>query len=129
MLHEELTKKIIHCAHMVHSELGFGFLEAVYGNALYKELCHHGLKCECQKALDVYYKGEVVGHYIPDMIVEDNIIIELKAVADLRKEHELQLLNYLAASKKEVGLLINFGHSVQVKRKIMTPVKIKPCNP
>ena len=66
---------------------------------------------------------------ITEWIVEDNIIIELKAVADLRKEHELQLLNYLAAIKKEVGLLINFGHSVQVKRKIMTPVKIKPCNP
>jgi GxxExxY protein len=113
----------------VYQGMGAGFLEAVYGNALYKELCQNGLKCECQKALDVYYKGEVVGLYIPDMIVEDNIIIELKAVADLRKEHELQLLNYLAASKKEVGLLINFGHSVQVKRKIMTPVKIKPCNP
>ena len=120
MLYEELTKRIIHYAHLVHSELGFGFLEAVYANALYKELCHNELKCECQKALNVYYKGEIVGHYVPDMIIEDTVIVELKAVADLRKEHELQLLNYLAASKKEVGLLINFGHSVQVRRKVMT---------
>ncbi len=125
MLYEELTKKIIHCAHQVHSELGFGFLEAVYGNALYKELCHCGLNCECQKALDVYYKGEIVGHYVPDMIIEDTVIVELKAVVDLRKEHELQLLNYLAASKIKVGLLINFGHSVQVKRKVLTHHKEK----
>ena len=129
LYNEEITRTIIGAAQEVHRELGFGFLEAVYGNAIYKELTNRGIKCECQKPIDVFYKGEVVGHYIPDMIVEDNIIIELKAVADLRKEHELQLLNYLAASKKEVGLLINFGHSVQVKRKIMTPVKIKPCNP
>ncbi|MBR2292560.1 MAG: GxxExxY protein [Prevotella sp.] len=120
MLHEELTKKIIHAAHLVHDELGFGFLEAVYGNALYKELSRMGLKCECQKAIDVYYKGEVVGHYVPDMIVEDTVIVELKAVVDLKPEHEWQLLNYLTACRKEVGLLINFGHSVRVRRKILT---------
>lgn len=120
MIYEELTKKIIHAAHLVHDELGFGFLEAVYGNALYKELLRMGLKCECQKPIDVYYKGDIVGHYVPDMIVEDIVIIELKAVVDLKPEHEWQLLNYLTACKKEVGLLINFGHSVKVKRKILT---------
>ena len=120
MLYEELTKQIIHAAHLVHNELGFGFLEAGYGNALYKELKNMGMNCECQKPIDVYYKGDVVGHYIPDMIVEDTVIIELKAVSDLKPEHEWQLLNYLTACKKEVGLLINFGHSVKVKRKIIT---------
>ena len=120
MLYEEITKVIIGAAQEVHRELGFGFLEAVYGNALYKELTRKGLKCECQKPIDVYYKNEVVGHYVPDMIVEDVIIVELKAVADLRPEHEWQLVNYLTACRKELGLLINFGHSVKVKRKIFT---------
>ena len=120
MLYEDITEKIIGAAQEVHRELGFGFLEAVYGNALFKELQRRGLKCECQKPIDVYYKGEVVGHYVPDMIVEDKIIIELKAVVDLRPEHEWQLVNYLAACMKELGLLINFGRSLKVKRKKFT---------
>ena len=120
MLYEELSEKIVHAAHLVHDGLGFGFLEAVYGNALYKELCGMGLKCECQKTMDVFYKGEKVGHYIADMVVEDKIVVELKAVVDLRPEHEWQLINYLAASKMSLGLLINFGHSVKIKRKILT---------
>ena len=66
LYNEEITRKIIGAAQEVHRELGFGFLEAVYGNALYKELTNRGMKCECQKTIDVYYKGEVVGHYIPD---------------------------------------------------------------
>ena len=123
MLYEEITETIIGAAQEVHRELGFGFLEAVYGNALYKELQERGLKCECQKPIDVYYKGTVVGHYVPDMIVEDKIIVELKAVADLRPEHEWQLVNYLSACMKELGLLINFGHSLKVKRKIFTENK------
>ena len=79
-----------------------------------------GLNCECQKPVDVFYKGEVVGHYVPDMLIEDTVIVELKAVATLRPEHEWQLLNYLKACQKELGILINFGHSVQVRRKILT---------
>ena len=120
MLYEDLSKKIVHAAHLVHDELKFGFLEAVHGNALYKELSRMGLKCECQKPLDVYYKGDKVGHYVADMVVEDKIIIELKAVTDLRPEHEWQLINYLAATHMELGLLINFGRSVKVRRKILT---------
>ena len=120
MLYEELSKKIVHAAHLVHNELGFGFWEAVYGNALYKELCRMGLKCECQKPMDVFYKGEKVRHYVADMVVEDKVIVELKAVVDLRPEHEWQLINYLAATHMELGLLINFGHSVKVRRKILT---------
>ena len=120
MIFNDLTEKIIHAAYEVHKHLGFGFLENVYENALYKELTKQGLKCECQKPIDVFYKGEVVGHYIPDMIVEDAVILELKAVVELRPEHEWQLINYLTACHKELGLLINFGHSVKVKRKIFT---------
>ena len=123
LYNEEITRKIIGAAQEVHRELGFGFLESVYGNALYKELTGRGMKCECQKQIDVFYKGEVVGHYIPDMLVEDEVIVELKAVVDLRPEHEWQLVNYLTACNKRVGLLINFGHSVQVKRKIFTENK------
>ena len=123
MLYEEISKKVVHAAHLVHDELGFGFLEAVYGNALYKELCRMGIKCECQKTMDVFYKGDKVGHYIADMVIEDQIVVELKAIVDLRPEHEWQLVNYLTACNKKVGLLINFGHSVQVKRKIFTENK------
>lgn len=120
LLHEDITKKIIGAAMEVHRVLGFGFLEAVYGNALFKELTRCGLKCECQKPIDVYYKGEVVGHYVPDMIVEDKVIVELKAVADLRPEHEWQVINYLSATGLEVGLLLNFGHSLLARRKVYT---------
>ena len=76
MLYEELTSTIIHAAHEVHNILGFGFLEAVYGNALYKELQKEGVKCECQKSIDFFYKGEKVGHYVADMLIEDKVIVE-----------------------------------------------------
>ena len=79
-----------------------------------------GLKCECEKPLDVYYKGEIVGHFVTDILVEDTVIIELKAVKALKDEHEWQLVNYLTATGLEVGLLINFGHDLEVKRKICT---------
>lgn len=114
----QLTERIIGAAYEVHKVLGYGFLESVYGNALYRELSSRGIECECQKKIDVYYKGEPVGYYVADMLVEDSVIVELKAVAELRPEHEWQLLNYLAATKIELGLLINFGRSVQVRRKI-----------
>lgn len=120
MLYENMTEQIIPAARDVHKELGFGFLEAVYGNALYQELKARDIKCECQKHIDVYYKGEVVGHYVADMLIDDKVIVELKAVVELRPEHEWQLLNYLVASKIELGLLINFGHKISVKRKINT---------
>ena len=79
-----------------------------------------GISGDCQKTMDVFYKGDKVGHYIADMVIEDKIVVELKAVVDLRPEHEWQLINYLAASNMNLGLLINFGQSVKVKRKILT---------
>ena len=120
MLHEELTHEIIKALYEVHKILGFGFLEQVYQNALYKELCYRGMKVECQKEILVHYKGETVGRYIADMLVENRVILELKAVQALRVEHEWQLINYLKATGLEVGLLLNFGHSAEFKRKVFT---------
>ena len=120
MKYEDLTKEVINAFYEVHQVLGFGFLEQVYQNALYKELIKRGFKCEPQKELKVYYKGDIVGKYVADMVVCDKIILELKAVCTLRPEHEWQLINYLKATGIEVGLLLNFGHSAEVKRKIFT---------
>ena len=120
MLHEELTAEIISAFYEVHKVLGFGFLEQVYQNALYKELIRRNLKCECQKELNVYYKNEIVGTYRPDIIVEDKVILELKAVSKLRPEHEWQLVNYLKGTGLKVGLLLNFGLSAEMKRKVFT---------
>ena len=120
MLHEELTHQIIQAFYEVHKTLGFGFLEQVYQNALYKELCCRGMKVECQKQIRVFYKNEIVGYYIADMVVEDTVILELKAVQSLRLEHEFQLINYLKATGMQIGLLLNFGHSAEFKRKVFT---------
>lgn len=120
MLYENLTKEIINAFYEVHSILGFGFLEQVYQNALNKELKRRGLQCEAQKQLKVYYKNEVVGNYVADIVVNDQVILELKAVSALRPEHEWQLVNYLKATGLKVGLLLNFGLSGEVKRKILT---------
>ena len=120
MLYEELTHEIIKAFYEVHKTLGFGFLEQVYQNALYKELCRRGLKVECQKQIRVFYKDDVVGFYVAYMIVEDTVILELKAVQSLRLEHEFQLINYLKATGMQVGLLLNFDHSAEFKRKIFT---------
>ena len=117
MKHKDLTGVVIGCAFKVHNTLGIGFLEKVYENALYIELAKHKLRVQQQTPITVYYEGEPVGEYFADLLVEDNVIVELKAVRDLRKEHEVQLVNYLTATGIDTGLLINFGPSVQVKRK------------
>ena len=119
-MHKELTERIIKAFYNVYNELGFGFLENVYQNALYFELIDNLLKVETQKAIDVYYKNRLVGNYKADMIVNDTIILELKAVECLVEEHELQLVNYLKATNMEIGLLLNFGKKPEVRRKIFT---------
>ncbi|WP_457570427.1 GxxExxY protein [Desulfovulcanus sp.] len=117
---EKITHKIIGCAYSVFNQLGFGFLESVYKKAMIIELAKEQLQVEAEKALKVYYDGYVVGDFYIDLFVEDEIIVELKAVTCLAKEHEVQLVNYLNGLKKEIGLLINFGPSgVEVKRKYM----------
>ncbi len=119
LLHKEITDKIIKCFYNVYNSLGYGFLEKVYENALCIELRDAGLKCKTQQQINVFYKGEKVGLYYADIIVENKIIIELKAGA-LVKEHEFQLLNYLKATEIEIGLLLGFGKEAIFKRKIFT---------
>jgi GxxExxY protein len=113
----DLSEQVIGCAYEVHKVLGSGFLEKVYENALIAELKARGLKAEAQKAIVVNYKGTVVGEFCADIVVEDMLILELKAVEKLSDSHEIQLKNYLKATGVEIGLLINFGKSVEVKRK------------
>ena len=118
MKHEELTEKIIGAFYTVYNVLGYGFLEKVYENALYLELIKMGLMVLKQKAISVYYEETEVGIYYADLVVDDLIIIELKAASIIADEHYVQLLNYLKATKIEVGLLLNFGKKPEVKRKI-----------
>jgi len=126
---DELTEKVIGCAYKVHRELGAGFLEKVYENALRIELKEIGLKVEQQYPIPVHYHKQVVGDFYADLIVEGRLIIELKAVRSLAKEHEVQLVNYLTATGIEDGLLINFNVSVEVKRKFRLYKKNNPVNP
>jgi GxxExxY protein len=120
MLHEELTEKIIKAYYKVYNELGYGFLEKVYENAMCIELDKMGLIFEPQKAIKVYYNTQVVGEYFTDILVENKVIVELKASKILVPENEAQLLNYLKATGIEIGLLFNFGKEPQFKRKIFT---------
>ena len=112
-----LTHKVIGCAYKVHNTLGFGFLEKVYENALRVELNKQGIYVRQQPKLSVFYDGNQVGLYFPDLWIDDRLIIEIKAATGLSIEHELKLIHYLAATGVDNGLLINFGTTVQVRRK------------
>jgi GxxExxY protein len=118
MKHEEITEKIIQAFYKVYNTLGYGFLEKVYLNAMFIELTQLGLKVYKEKRILVYYFGNIVGDYNADLIVEDIVAVELKAIEMLVSENELQLINYLKATNIEVGLLLNFGKKPQIKRKI-----------
>jgi GxxExxY protein len=113
-----LTDTIICCFYTVYNSLGSGFLEKVYKNALFLELQHRKLCAEKEKEILVYYRGALVGAHYADLLVEDKIILELKAVSFLVPEHEAQLLSYLRATEIEVGLLFNFGPKPEVRRKV-----------
>jgi GxxExxY protein len=128
MQYEELTEQIIGCAYRVYNKMGFGFLESVYEKCLLIEFEKAGLKHEAQKPLTVFYDDEIVGQFVTDIIVKDKIIVELKSVRQIIKTHEIQLVNYLVATKKEVGLLLNFGETkVEVKRKLRHLSYYKEC--
>lgn len=118
MLHKNITDQIIKAFYNVYNKLGYGFLERVYENAMLIELNKFGLTCEKQKAIAVYYYEEVVGNYFADIIVNNCVIVELKACESIHEEHELQIINYLKATEMEVALLLNFGKTPQVKRKM-----------
>lgn len=126
MRDDDITEIIIGCAFQVHNKLGPGFLEKVYENALRIELLKKGLKALQQEPIKVWYEGQIIGDYVADLWVEGRIIVELKAIQHLTKECEVQLVNYLAATGVESGLLLNFGSSVQVKRKYR---EYKPSQP
>ncbi len=120
LLHKDLTEEIIKVYYDVYNELGYGFLERVYQNAMFVELRARGFNVESQKKIQVYYKNTVVGDYITDLVVEDKIILELKSSESLVIENELQLLNYLRATEYEIGLLFNFGKRAAFRRKVYT---------
>ncbi len=114
---DRITETIIGCAYTVQSILGSGFLERVYGNALFHELGKHGLEVAQQHAIKVNYDGIVVGDYVADLLVENEVLVELKAVKVLDDIHRAQCMNYLTATGKTVCLLINFGSpKLEVKR-------------
>ena len=108
-LHSDITSVIIKAYYNVYNTLGFGFLERVYENAIMIELKKLGLSGEKQKQIDVYYDNEKAGLYFADIVVDNKIIVELKATEIISVEHEIQLVNYLKATDLEVGLLLNFG--------------------
>ena len=119
-LYKDLTQEIIGAAMEVHRELGSGFLEYVYEEALCHELNLREISFERQKELDIHYKGLLIPRkYKPDLIVKNKVIVEIKATSGLTEVEEAQLLNYLKATKMRVGLLVNFGKvSLEVKRRI-----------
>jgi GxxExxY protein len=113
----DLTDKIICCAYKVHNTLGAGFLEKVYENALRFEMESIGIKVAQQMPIHVFYKNQTVGEYFADLVVEEKVVLELKAVETLSSVHEIQLKNYLLGCRLELGLLLNFGKKVEVRRK------------
>ncbi len=119
--HTEITEAVIGCAFEVIKELGSGFLESVYEKALLLALHQKGLVAVAQYPLKVSFRGENVGEFFADILVEQKVLVELKAIKMLVPEHQAQLINYLHASGIEVGLLINFGNSkLEIKRCIKT---------
>ena len=116
--YKELTEKIIEIFYRVYNKLGYGFLEKVYENAMMIEFKKDGLQAVAQSAIKVLYDGEMIGEYYADVMVENKVIMEIKATKSLGIEHEAQLLNYLKATDIEVGLLLNFGPKPEIKRKV-----------
>ena len=120
LLHEDITDKIIAAFYQVYNELGYGFLEKVYEEAMIIELTEKGLTTAQQLPIEVWYRGNVIGQYYADLCVENKVIIEIKAAQSLTINHEAQLLNYLKATEIEVGMLMNFGPKPQFIRRVLT---------
>jgi len=119
-LYSDITKLIIKAFYKVYNKLGYGFLEKVYEKAMLIELRKLGLSSSNQTPIEVYYDDEKIGNYFADIIVNDKVIIELKASENIIEEHECQLVNYLKATDIEVGILLNFGKEPQFKRRVLT---------
>ncbi|MDO9578688.1 MAG: GxxExxY protein [Candidatus Cloacimonadales bacterium] len=116
--HANLSNEVIQCFYEVYNELGRGYLELVYQNAMLVRFIEKFIPAEKEKNIDVYFHEQIVGKFRADIIVDDKIIIEIKAVKAIIKEHEAQLLNYLRATKIEVGLILNFGDEPTFSRKV-----------
>ena len=114
--HQEITDVILRCFYEVYNELGYGFLESVYEEALHTVLCEAGLEAKRQFPLPVFFRGKQIGDFRADLIVAGLVIVEIKAARSLEPVHEAQLLNYLRAYDFEIGLLLNFGLSPRIKR-------------
>ena len=121
MIYQDLTEKIIRAFYDVHDELGGGFLESVYENALMISIGGKGLGVHQQEEIKVYFQGEVVGEFRADLIVENKVLVELKACKALNEAHTAQILNYLKATRMEVGLLVNFGPKLEFRRFVNSP--------
>ncbi|MFN3755813.1 MAG: GxxExxY protein [Flavobacterium sp.] len=119
-LHKDLTDKIIKIFYDVYNEIGYGFLEKVYHNAMFYELWSKGLIVDSQKKIDVFFKSQLVGEYYADLVVENKVILELKTVEYISNVHMAQAMNYLKATNIEIALLLNFGVQPQIKRVIYT---------
>jgi len=120
MLYGEITERILRSFYRVYNRLGYGFLERVYENALSIACRDERLDVKRQVKIDVFFEGSRVGTYQADLIINDVVIVEIKAAESLRPEHEAQLTNYLRATSCEVGLLLNFGKSPETRRKLFT---------
>ena len=118
-IHRDTSFQIIAAVYEVHNILGFGFLESVYQKALVKELLLRGLKAESQKEIIVRYKDENIGSFYADIVVNDVIILELKAIESFTKSHEAQLLNYLKGTGLKLGFLINFGKEKAIYKRMV----------
>ncbi len=116
--YKELTEKIIRIFYKVYNTLGYGFLEKVYENAMMLDFKKENIPAVSQYAIKVFYEDVIVGEYFADILVDGKVIVEIKASSNLTLENEAQLLNYLKATDKEVGLLLNFGPKPEIKRKV-----------
>lgn len=131
LLHSDISEKIIGCCFEVMKELGSGFLENVYKNALFLAMKQKGLSVLAEQAFEVSFRGHKIGKYIADLIVENLIIVELKCCKVLLPEHQAQLINYLKASEKPVGLLVNFGSPKLEYKRLHHPdkfIELGECN-
>ncbi|MBI4699467.1 MAG: GxxExxY protein [Nitrospirae bacterium] len=127
--HKDITDVVLKGFYEIYNELGEGFLESVYENALYIVLNGYGMSIERQRDIPVYFRGNIIGDFKADMIVNGRVVVELKAVSTLDPAHEAQLINYLKATNIEVGLLLNFGKKPEFKRFVYDNKKNISDNP
>ncbi|MEO8727237.1 MAG: GxxExxY protein [Acidobacteriaceae bacterium] len=129
--HKALTERIIGAFYDVYNELGYGFLESVYHNALFYELRQRGIAAQREVSIPVHYRGILVGEFRADLVVENAIVLELKAASQIERSHEAQLLNYLKATDFEIGFLFNFGPKAAFRRLVFDnprkQIRVYPC--